>query len=260
MDKRLIAERFARARDTYSQEARVHQQVAEKMLRLLTEQTPDFIGSAYPPRFRHIAEFGCGTGSYSRILLHRLQPESLLLNDLCPEMKECLGDLLLQDTVQFMPGDAEVLDFPEKTDLITSCSTLQWFSNPEKFFARCHGFLADDGYLAFSTFGMENMREIHALTGHGLDYLPIEKLKELLCPYFETVYAEEEIVTLPFATPLQVLQHLKQTGVTGTEKKVWTRGRLQAFCNGYTEEFSREDGNVSLTYHPIYMIARKKRI
>lgn len=197
----------------------VQQQVAEKMLRLLTEQTPDFIGSAYPPRFRHIAEFGCGTGSYSRILLHRLQPESLLLNDLCPEMKECLGDLLLQDTVQFMPGDAEVLDFPEKTDLITSCSTLQWFSNPEKFFARCHGFLADDGYLAFSTFGMENMREIHALTGHGLDYLPIEKLKELLCPYFETVYAEEEIVTLPFATPLQVLQHLKQTGVTGTEKK-----------------------------------------
>ena len=33
MDKRLIAERFARARDTYSREARVQQQVAEKMLR-----------------------------------------------------------------------------------------------------------------------------------------------------------------------------------------------------------------------------------
>lgn len=49
MDKRLIAERFARARDTYSQEARVQQQVAEKMLRLLTEQTPDFIGSAPLP-------------------------------------------------------------------------------------------------------------------------------------------------------------------------------------------------------------------
>lgn len=247
MDKRLIAERFARARDTYSQEARVQQQVAEKMMRLLPNV-----------RFRHIAEFGCGTGSYSRILLHQLQPESLLLNDLCPEMKECLGDLLLQNAVQFMPGDAEVLDFPKKTDLITSCSTLQWFSNPERFFARCQSFLADDGYLAFSTFGTENMREIHTLTGHGLDYLTIEKLEELLSPYFETVYVEEEIVTLPFSTPLQVLQHLKQTGVTGTEKKVWTRGRLQAFCNRYTREFSQEDGNVSLTYHPIYIIAQKK--
>ena len=223
MDKRLIAERFARARDTYSREARVQQQVAEKMLRLLTEHTS---------LFHRIVEFGCGTGSYSRLLLDKLQPESLLLNDLCPEMRECLADLLPQNMVQFIPGDAEALDFPEGTDLITSCSTLQWFNDPEAFFARCHRFLSEDGYLAFSTFGAENMREIHTLTGHGLEYLQIETLKELLAPHFETVYAEEEIVSLPFNTPLQVLQHLKETGVTGTEKKVWTRGRLQTFCNG----------------------------
>ena len=220
MDKRLIAERFARARDTYSREARVQQQVAEKMLRLLTEHTS---------LFHRIVEFGCGTGSYSRLLLDKLQPESLLLNDLCPEMRECLTDLLPQNMVQFIPGDAEALDFPEGTDLITSCSTLQWFNDPEAFFARCHRFLSEEGYLAFSTFGAENMREIHTLTGHGLEYLSIETLKELLAPHFETVYAEEEIVSLPFNTPLQVLQHLKETGVTGTEKKVWTRGRLQTF-------------------------------
>lgn len=106
MDKRLIAERFARARGTYSHEARVQQQVAEKMLQLLTERAS--------PLFRRIVEFGCGTGSYSRLLLHKLQPESLLLNDLCPEMKECLTDLLPQDTVRFIPGDAEALDFPER--------------------------------------------------------------------------------------------------------------------------------------------------
>lgn len=177
MDKRLIAERFARARGTYSHEARVQQQVAEKMLQLLTERAS--------PLFRRIVEFGCGTGSYSRLLLHKLQPESLLLNDLCPEMKECLTDLLPQDTVRFIPGDAEALDFPEKTDLITSCSTLQWFNDPKEFFARCHRFLSEDGYLAFSTFGTENMREIRTLTGHGLDYLPIKALKELLAPHFE---------------------------------------------------------------------------
>ena len=67
MDKRLIAERFARARGTYSHEARVQQQVAEKMLQLLTERAS--------PLFRRIVEFGCGTGSYSRLLLHKLQPE-----------------------------------------------------------------------------------------------------------------------------------------------------------------------------------------
>ena len=105
IDKALVARRFAHARDTYGNEARVQQQVAEKMLRLLTAHActsataPDGNGDRQQPRnaalsFRHIAEFGCGTGCYSRLLLRTLQPETLLLNDLCPEMEECIHDLL----------------------------------------------------------------------------------------------------------------------------------------------------------------------
>lgn len=273
IDKALVARRFAHARDTYGSEARVQQQVAEKMLRLLTAYActsatvPDGNGDRQQPRnaalsFRHIAEFGCGTGCYSRLLLRTLQPETLLLNDLCPEMEECIHDLLtgggrlpcapqagnasgvLYDAdvelygaetpsentkvpsentkvpsenakaplygsspattaVSFLPCDAETLDFPQGTDLITSCSTLQWFADTERFFARCHHFLSDGGILAFSTFGKKNMREIHTLTGHGLEYLSLDNLKVLLSPHFEILYAEEEIVSLPFGTPLK---------------------------------------------------------
>ncbi len=250
MDKQLIAERFAKARNTYSREARVQQQVAEKMMHLLTQKA-DY-------GFNHIVEFGCGTGSYSRILLHRLQPQTLLLNDLCKEMEECVNELCQSPNVRFVPEDAECLDFPEKTDLITSCSTLQWFNDPAQFFVRCHRSLAAGGVLAFSTFGAENMHQIRRLTGHGLDYLPLEELQSLLSPYFDILHAEEEIVSLPFDTPQHVLKHLKQTGVTGTEKKVWTRRRLQSFCDEYIRLFSDNEGNVSLTYHPIYIIAKKK--
>ena len=301
IDKALVARRFAHARDTYGSEARVQQQVAEKMLRLLTAHActsataPDGNGDRQQPRnaalsFRHIAEFGCGTGCYSRLLLRTLQPETLLLNDLCPEMEECIHDLLtgggrlprapqagnasgiLYDAdvelygsspattaVSFLPCDAETLDFPQGTDLITSCSTLQWFADTERFFARCHHFLSDGGILAFSTFGKKNMREIHTLTGHGLEYLSLDNLKVLLSPRFEILYAEEEIVSLPFGTPLEVLQHLRQTGVTGTEKRVWTRGRLQSFCDEYIRMCGNDDRSVSLTYHPIYVIARKRK-
>ena len=290
MDKQLIAERFAKARNTYGREARVQQQVAEKMLHLLTEYavrsnrtalntlaTPGNLAAAnalaFSPRFRHIVEFGCGTGCYSRLLLQALQPQTLLLNDLCHEMEECIKDVCpsapLQVTeqqpalspptaVHFSPGDAEQMDFPQGTDLITSCSTLQWFSHPESFFLRCHRFLADDGILAFSTFGKKNMQEIRRLTGNGLDYLPLAELHSLLSPRFDLLYASEELVSLPFSTPLQVLQHLKQTGVTGTEKKMWTRGRLQDFCNNYVRHFSDANRQVLLTYHPIYIIAKKK--
>lgn len=256
MDKELIASRFAKARSTYDHEARVQQQVAEKMMRLLAGT---LAASAPSLRPRHVAEFGCGTGCYSRLLLRTLHPETLLLNDLCPEMETCVADLCDGQRVRFVPGDAESLPLPQGTDLITSCSTLQWFSSPGTFFARCHHALRADGILAFSTFGEENLREISQLTGHGLDYLPLERLQALLSPRFETLHAEEEVIPLPFPDPLAVLKHLKQTGVTGTEKRMWTRRRLQAFCEEYIARFGGPAGRVSLTYHPIYIITRKKK-
>ena len=48
MDKRLIAERFARARATYSREARVQQQVAEKMTALLSSGFADTFRTLHP--------------------------------------------------------------------------------------------------------------------------------------------------------------------------------------------------------------------
>lgn len=262
IDKALIAERFAKARNTYGSKARVQQLVAEKMLHLLMEHTctPAAVRniSCNASPFQHIAEFGCGTGYYSRLLLHSLQPDTLLLNDLCSEMEECVKELCTSPAVHFCAGDAELMSFPQETDLITSCSTLQWFSNPEDFFVRCHHFLTDSGILAFSTFGKENMQEIRNLTGNGLDYLSLEELKTSLSSRYDILHAEEKIVTLPFATPLLVLQHLKQTGVTGTEKKIWTRGRLQTFCNDYVRLFSNVNHDVVLTYHPIYIIAKKR--
>lgn len=260
MDKELIAERFAKARSTYDREARAQQQVAEKMMHLLTDtiRTTDVPSSSIATRFRHITEFGCGTGCYSRLLLHNLQPETLLLNDLCREMGESVKELCDGTRIRFVPGDAEALDFPEGTDFITSCSTLQWFNDPAAFFRRCHHALETEGILAFSTFGTANLREIRQLTGHGLEYLPLEKLQELLSPYFDILHAEEEVIPLSFPTPQAVLKHLKQTGVTGTEKRMWTRSHLQAFCEEYIARFSDTAGDVSLTYHPIYIIARKK--
>lgn len=259
MDKRIIAQRFAKARNTYAQEAHVQRQVAEKMLRLLLEATgmaED--GQKKATGFHRVVEVGCGTGCYSQLLLNRLNPDSLLLNDLCPEMKECVEEICTSPAVRFVPGDAEQTDFPPETDLITSCSTLQWFTDPAIFFRRCHTALRQDGILAFSTFGTENMRQIRQLTGHGLDYLSLEAWRAMLLPGFELLYAEEEHASLFFPTPEDVLRHLKQTGVTGTEKRIWTRGRLQVFSEEYIRRFSNTEGKVELTYHPIYIIAKKQ--
>lgn len=125
MNKALIAERFSKAIGTYAQKADIQQQIAEKMTCLLQQHLP-----ATP--FNKVVEFGCGTGNYSRLLYHTLQPKQFFLNDLCNGMQACCHDLLDQGAI-FLTGDAETLDFPEDTELLTSCSTLQWVRKSGKF-------------------------------------------------------------------------------------------------------------------------------
>lgn len=251
----LIARRFTKAIDTYPHEARIQHQIAAKMNRLLQHHLPR-------RTYKQIVEFGCGTGAYSRLLLDSLHPERLLLNDICPEMQACCQDMLYhcEHAVSFVSGDAERMPFPKDTELITSCSTLQWFEHPEEFFRRCNEALNAHGYFAFSTFGQQNMKEIRRLTGQGLSYRSLTELENSLRPLYDIVHAEEEILSLPFSTPMEVLYHLKQTGVTGTANTVWTRSKLSLFCNEYKRLFPANGNGVSLTYHPIYIIAKKKEV
>ena len=274
IDKTLVAERFARARKTYAREAKVQRQVAEKMMGLIEAHTARI-------KYRDIVEIGCGTGAFSRLLKERLQPESCLFNDLCPEMEEFVAALCLESGIRFESGDAEQLTFPRPLDLIASCSTFQWFSDLQRFFHRAHAALNDGGILAFTTFGEENMREIRSLTGSGLDYTSPSRLREMLHEAsFDIVHFEEEVVSLAFPTPKDVLKHLRMTGVTGTTKSMWTPHRFALFCREYEARFGvekeaekeaqfgaeKEAGKevaeeakkgVTLTYHPIYIIARK---
>lgn len=289
IDKTLVAERFARARKTYAREAKVQRQVAEKMIGLIEAHTARI-------KYRDIVEIGCGTGAFSRLLKERLQPESCLFNDLCPEMEEFVAALcdgnnpaagrrgcfettsLFESGIRFEAGDAEQLTFPRPLDLIASCSTFQWFSDLQRFFHRAHAALNDGGILAFTTFGEENMREIRSLTGSGLDYTSPSRLREMLHEAsFDILHFEEEVVSLSFPSPKDVLKHLRMTGVTGTTKSMWTPHRFALFCREYEARFGveketekkaveKEAGKevaeeakkgVTLTYHPIYIIARK---
>lgn len=249
MDKELIRRRFSRGRATYTARADAQARIAGKMAGLI---------SRYVPRDsqRRVVEVGCGTGVFTRLLLNQIRPESLWLNDICPEMEDCLSDIL-GGSVSFHPGDAEQAVFPDGQGLIASCSAVQWFVSPERFFRRCAGVLAEGGYFSFSTFGKQNLREIAALTGHSLSYLSLEELEATLRSHYRLVHASEELIRLSFSSPLEVLKHLQATGVTGVSRGVWTKGRLSDFCRRYEASYSGPDHRVGLTYHPVYIIAKK---
>lgn len=248
MNKQTIARHFGKAIQTYDQEALIQQYIAEKMVRLIRLKLPESCS--------RIVEFGCGTGGYSRLLFRNFQPEHLTLNDLCADMKSCLHDLP-QSQVTFLSGDAETIGFPDGLDLITSCSALQWFHDPRRFFRICHRNLSENGSLSFSTFGPQNLTEIKQLTGRGLSYLSLSELVEMLSPEYTILHAEEELLPRYFSSPMEILRHLKRTGTTASEGPPMTRNELLRFSEEYVYRFSCNH-RVKLTYHPLYIVARKK--
>ena len=256
MDKQLIAQRFAKARGTYTQAARAQRQVAEKMLQLVAHALP-----AERQEQLRLMEVGCGTGIYSELLLDRLHPQQMRLVDLCPEMESLINELTARHPeveATFQTADAEQMDMPKGLQLITSCSTVQWFESPSTFVERCANSLLPQGVLALSSFGPDNLYEIKSLTGHGLTYPTLSSWQLMIPSTLHLLHAEEERITLWFPSPVEVLRHLKETGVTGTEKRVWSKQRLNDFCRAYAERFRNAQGEVSLTYHPIYLIFQKK--
>ena len=100
--------------------------------------------------------------------------------------------------------------------------------------------------------------KIKELTGEGLTYPTAGQLREWLSTYFRIVHEEEGNIALTFRHPLEVLRHLKYTGVTANASCVWTRGKQERFCRDYQERFPSADGGVTLTYRPLYILVVKR--
>ncbi|MDR2269324.1 MAG: malonyl-ACP O-methyltransferase BioC [Sphingobacterium sp.] len=263
IDKKRMISRFSKAAINYHSTAIAQGRIAKNMIALL-HRTKSI-------KADRVLEIGCGTGLASLLLLQRLFPKHIIFNDICPEMINQVTALVSQQQnlskqtlkqhclpqYSFICADAETCTLPEDLDLIISCSTLQWFADLGTFFKRCHSALQTGGMLAFSTFGKENMREVRATTQTGLNYLSKHELiAQLQALGYEVLVAQEELLKLTFESPLHVLSHLKQTGVTGIKNHHWTKTELRSYCAEYTKHYT-VDTQVTLTYHPIYIIAKK---
>lgn len=250
MDKELVRERFARATSTYLKQASVQQDVADRMVSLLQRHTSEDI-------HRYVWETGCGTGLFTYRYLEHFRPQRMWLNDICPEVETCFSSIAGED-ICFVPGDAEHLRPSSPITLVASCSALQWFNDPIGYLCHCREWLTAEGCVAVSTFGPDNMQELSAVEGAGLPYISLPLLvKGVEYAGYTVLHASEERLSLSFLSPVEVLRHLKQTGVTGVERRQWTRGKLERFSRDYHHRFSQADGTVPLTYHPIYMILKK---
>lgn len=247
MDTALIRQRFSAASASYDAEALAQQHIAARLWELAT---PHLALEA------SVLEIGAGTGLLTRFVL-AAQPGSLTVNDLyiSPQVQELA--LQFPGRMQYREGDAEHLDFGGPFDAVLSASTVQWFADITAFFDRCAKVLPKGGLLAFSSFLPGNLQEVADLTGVGLPYCGAEELQGHLARHFDLLAMELGEVTLHFASPRDVLLHLRRTGVTGIRSVVWGKNSYKDFVASYTARYGTEQG-VRLTYRPVYVVAKSK--
>lgn len=245
-----IKRRFSRAAESYERNAKAQKMICEYLAALIDE----VVGA----EFNRLLEVGCGSGSLTKAMMRRLSIEKWVVNDLCESWRESIELALDSTKHQFIVGDIESINIEGNFNIIASASALQWIKDLPELFRKFSSMLTDDGLLAFNTYMPDNLHEIKALTGEGLHYPTKRELLDWISERFELLYEEDQTIQLTFSSPLDVLRHLKRTGVTANSSSVWTRGRQQRFCDDYIDFFPSADGGVTLTYRPLYILARRR--
>ena len=235
-------------RDNFYKVAPFYEQNA-LVQKLMADNLIDFVKSHLGDSFNKIFEIGCGTGLLTRIVQEKLKYQDLILNDL-------KNFVFTNKEYHFIKGDIEDIEISEKFDLILSNATFQWVKKLDQLFDKLSYSLYERGFLAFTTFGKDNLKEIKSITGVGLDYIDIDSYLSLLEKRFNIIMYKEEIVQLYFENPANILKHIKFTGVNSIKKVQWTKRDYFNFCKDY-DEFKTEKGYL-LTYNPFYFIVVKK--
>ena len=243
IDNKHIKKQFEKSMQDYDQNATVQILMALKMVFELTKISNTF---------ENVLELGSGTGILTKRLASELDFKNYFANDLVEKSKNYVQNFIPQAT--FYCGNALKIKPSKKVDLIISNAMFQWFPSFEKAIQTIKSNLKSNGLLAFSTFSPDNFREITDLTGLSLQYKAKEELEQILKNEgFEILYSEQFFEELKFKTPLELLAHMKKTGVNSLSEKTWTITKVKDFCDKYSKKYPK----TKLTYSPIIVIAQR---
>jgi len=237
MNKELIKKRFAKNLDTYNANARIQKQMTERLLSFADKNEYD-----------SILEIGCGTGLLTQSAVNKFSFKEYTANDIVPECEAYIKEI--SPEIQFISDDAEnfISNDKNKYDLIISNAVFQWIENIETFIPELIDKLNQGGCLLFSTFGVENFREIYHVLGKTLPYKSVKEYEKLFKNIPHKI--EEEIRVLAFKSTRDILKHIKNTGVNALSETYWTKTDMSKFEKGYNNFCS---GSPTLTYNPVYI-------
>jgi len=220
----------------------------------------ELIGRITGDGYRRILDIGCGTGNFTKLLAERFDLASITAVDISPEMVGLAQEKLKDLRIEFVVGDAEVVDLSGQFDLISSNAALQWFGKIETVLARCRALLEEGGMIAFSAFGPDTFKElgesIRRLYG---DYATISasgfadkvQIRRGLRTNFSQADVEEVSYREDYPSLRALLESIRYTGTRGsgvTSGRIWTGRDMDELEKVYKDGFERIEATYQVYY------------
>jgi len=252
IDKSMVSARFESGTATYNSQAAVQIDAVERLINMIHSLG---LVSEISASHNDVLEIGSGSGFLSRKVAAMLNEATMTIWDLAAPMPDGMPT---GRKYEFENCDAELAlrkVRESRFDHIFSASTIQWFNSPEQFARDCHRALRRGGCAFLTTYTLGNMHEISDITGNALPLLTPMQWQALLSQWFEILACNAYERDLDFESPVEVLRHMKLTGVNSLSRS--SRGTVSArtIIDRYP---MRLDGRYHLTYRPIILILRKK--
>ena len=230
LNKSLIKNKFSKSLYSYDKNAIVQRLMAEFLINKIKNN-----------KFNKILEIGSYTGILTKIAIRNFSFERYVALDIV-DSSSCIRGL--SSKIDFVQSDIEDFITDEKFDLIISSASLQWVNHFEKLCKKIYHLLSYNGSFALSLFGVENLKEIKEVFDVGLKYYSVEQLRQI----FKDCEITSAIHKIKFNSSLDVLKHLKYTGVNSVTDKKFSYKEIKSGLNLIESKFDN-----TLTYNPIYI-------
>lgn len=227
LNKDLIKKNFQKSITTYNNNAIVQKKMAQKLVSFLNSKNYD-----------NILEIGSYSGILTSEIVKNINFKRYLALDIINSFENIKN---LSPKIKFIQGDIEKIALNGQFDLIISNASLQWCEDFNLTITKLISHLTPNGTLAISTFADKNLIEIKNAFNLSLNYKSLDELKET----FPNAQIIEEIETLEFKNPIDVLKHLKLTGVNSLTNKPLS---IQEVKKGLKKLENK------LTYDVVYLI------
>lgn len=252
---------FDRASATYEAAAVLQARVSDE---LLTRLEPfDFKPAV-------VVDLGAGTGRMTGELKKRYRRSLVVAIDLASGMlHEARRHQQFLRRFERVCGDAMRLPLADASvDVLVSSLMLQWCDPPDQAFAEIRRVLKPEGFVAFSTFGPDTLRELRSAwaeaDGAEQAYNHVNQFTDMHDVGDAVVRAglsepvlDVDRMQLTYPDALALMRDLKAIGAhnvtAGRPRGLVGRARMQRMQQAY--ETFRRDGRLPATYEIVYGVA-----